>query len=377
MLEQQVTNRVIRLTPPVLSGEALLAQVVCTRPMREGCFNISTEARLGKKIVHCFGHGGAGLTTFLGSVAEALRLYQRDFAAAKTEPICVIGAGCMGLTAAIELARTGCTNLRIVAEEIYDTPSWRAGGYFAFVSIKTSPQEQQRLGAIGEETFKTFQRISRGEHPYLAKETLRYLPVYCGKGTDSGIEELSERKLLPPPEEVTLDFGSGVKHAHFQKYSTYYVETTLLMRQLMAEVKRLGIPIEKRRVEAFDELSEERIFNCSGLGGRELAHDARVKPVRGHLILLNALAGSQHMDYMIYTSVLQDGKKEYIYMFPKETAVSSEYLNGLACRGVLGGTFIPQADALTREELAELDAREFKKMLQRNQMFFHGIRDSV
>src|ERR1700722_17166042 len=247
MLPQE-TASVVKLKAPVLNTETVLQQITCTRPTREGEFNISTEVRQGKKIVNCYGHGGAGWTTLFGSVAEAIRLFEREFKASKEMPIHVIGAGCMGLTAAIELVRLGYHVTGITAKDIYDTASWRAGGYFAFVSVKTSPEEQEHLNAIGEETFKVYECIGQGKHPYLSKETARYLPVYCGKDTEAGIKDLAERKLLPPPEEVTLDFGNGVQHFNFLKYMTYYMDTTLLMKQLMAEVKRLGIPLKTGRV---------------------------------------------------------------------------------------------------------------------------------
>ena len=59
-------------------------------------------------------------------------------------------------------------------------------------------------------------------------------------------------------------------------------------------------------------------------------------------------------------------------MFPKRSTICK---NGKeeSCRGVLGGTFIEGVDKLTPEELAELDRREFKKMLDRTSLLFHGV----
>jgi hypothetical protein len=36
-------NQVVNLEPPVLSQETIATEIVCVRPMREGCFNISTQ----------------------------------------------------------------------------------------------------------------------------------------------------------------------------------------------------------------------------------------------------------------------------------------------------------------------------------------------
>ncbi len=60
----------------------------------------------------------------------------------------------MGLTAAIELTRQGYQVSGISTKELYDLCSWRAAGYFALVSVKTSPEEQGNLNEIGVENIQ-------------------------------------------------------------------------------------------------------------------------------------------------------------------------------------------------------------------------------
>src|SRR5271154_2014284 len=129
----------IKLVPPIISPDTISEQIVCTRPMRDGKFNISLEKQSGKMIVNCYGHGGSGWTTLFGSVNKAIQLFQNTHPN-KNIPIRIIGAGCMGLTTAIELDRLGYCVVGISAKSLYDTPSWRAAGYFALVSVKTSPE---------------------------------------------------------------------------------------------------------------------------------------------------------------------------------------------------------------------------------------------
>jgi len=100
--------------------------------------------------------------------------------------------------------------------------------------------------------------------------------------------------------------------------------------------------------------------------------DDSMIPVRGHLVTLNEEAGSAHMAYMIYTKVMQDGDEEYIYLFPKNSSVTPENTDGVSCAGVLGGSFIPHVDKLSVAEQIELDNAEFKRMLDRNCLFFNG-----
>ena len=54
---------------------------------------------------------------------------------------------------------------------------------------------------------------------------------------------------------------------------TYFMNTTVLMRQLTEEVKRREISVELNEINSFDDVAEEIIFNCSGLGGQKLNSD--------------------------------------------------------------------------------------------------------
>lgn len=365
---------IVQLTPPILNPETISQEVVCTRPMREGKFQISiekTEAPVSQTIVHCYGHGGSGWTTLFGSVNEAIALYESTHPSKET-PIRVLGSGCMGLTTAIELARLDYKVEGITAKDLYNIPSWKAAGYFALVSVKTSPEEQDHLNQIGMETFLTYRSIEKGAHPYLTKEAVRFMPVYCSEDTASGVEDLEAKGLIPPKRLVTLDFGNGMQQKNFVEYMTYFMNTTTLMQQLHSQVKAMGIALNLQEVKSFEEIPESVIFNCTGLGARELNQDEAMIDVRGHLLVLSDKAGNQHMDYMIYSKCLQNEAEEYIYMFPKDLSVTPQNPQGTSCRSVLGGTFIPHVQQLSQQEQAELDQKEFKKLIDRNHFFFYG-----
>jgi len=365
---------VVQLTPPLLNTETIRSEIACNRPMRIGRFNISKEDFSGEKgaktVINCLGHGGSGWTTLFGSVNQAIRLFEAT-QPNKIVPIRVIGAGCMGLTVAAELTRLGYKVAGITAKEFYDTASWRATGYFALVSVKTSPEEQENLNLIGMDTFRTYQQIEQNRHPFLFPDTVRMIPVYCSKETDSGVEDLEIRGLIPPREEVTLDFGNGVIYPDYVKYMTYFMDVTKIMRQLNIEVDRIGIPIEIKELNSFDEVDEAVVFNCSGLGGKVLNGDNNLVPVRGHLLLMDEKSGIDHMDYMIYTKD-PNAEGKYIYMFPKPRQVTLVEQEGYDCQGLLGGTFIPLKDGISQEEVAQIDRKSFEDLRHRNALFFTG-----
>lgn len=366
-------ERVEHLSPPIINDSTIDQHIACTRPMREGKFNISAEEKNGKILVHCYGHGGSGCTTSFGSVKRAIELFEERLGDRPKTPIRVIGKGYIGMTAAIELALRGYQVAGITAKEDYNIPSWKNAGYFALVSVQTDPQEQENLNMIGMSTFEEYKKIHEGKHPYITSECVRYIPVYCSADTESGVEDLEQKGLIPTREYVTLDFGNGVTHPHFVKYMTYFMDTTHIMLQLRDTVSRLGIPVEDKTIHSFDEIPESIVFNCTGLGAKALNNDDKMIAVRGHLLNLNLEAGSKHMDYMIYTKVHgEDGKDEYVYMFPKCLQVTSEHPQGKIANGTLGGTFIRNTDVLSASELEELDRVEFKKLLNRNLDFFWG-----
>jgi D-amino-acid oxidase len=363
--------KIVKLTPPRISAETIGEKIVCTRPMREDKFNISIEKKQSKTIIHCYGHGGSGWTTLFGSVNSALSLFEQT-QPNRNSAIRIIGAGCMGLAAAIELASRGYLVAGIFTKSLYDMPSWRTAGYFALVSVLTSATEEDSLFEMGLNTFKTYQKVEQGMHPYISCDAVHFLPVYCSTKTLTGLEKFAAQGVIPPPEPVSLDFGNGVKHHDHLKYMTYFLNTTELMQQMTAEISRLNIPIIEKTVHSFEEIQEKVIFNCSGIGAKELNEDDKMIPVRGHLMTLKSDAGHDHMKYMIYTTVMQEGKEEYVYLFPKDRIVLSENSKGIPCAGVLGGTFIAHANKLSIEDQKKLDAEEFQRLLDRHNLFFFG-----
>lgn len=361
----------IKLKPPYIHPRCFEKKIVCTRPMREEKFNISVEHKGSKTLVHCYGHGGSGWTTLFGSIKRALEQFSA-INRSKSQPVAILGAGCMGLLMAIELTRLGFSVSRIIASKIYDTPSWNAGSYFGLVSLKTSQEEIEVLKQIGLDTFDVYETIERGLHPYLPKQCVRLMPVYCSEETDSGVAELEKLRVIPSKESVILDFENGFEYHNFVKYITYFMDTTLLMEHLFAVVHKSGIPITLKMLNAFEEVEENILFNCTGMGSQQLNGDKVLIPVRGHLIALNQHAGSLHMDYMIYTLVDQDGKKEYVYSFPKNRIVTADQKRGIAIQGILGGSFLANIDQLPLEKQLEMDTIAFQRLSERNAAFFGG-----
>lgn len=360
-------EKVVKLTPPIISPKTIALEYSCMRPGREGGINISIEKRSDKTIINCYGHGGAGWTTLFGSVQKTIDLFENENPN-KDIPIRVLGSGCVGLTTAIELSRLGYNVAGIYTKNLYDMASWRAAGFFGLLAI----DDPKAIVPMAVKTFLTYQQIEKGQHPYIPKGAVELLPIYCTSDTENELAFLVEQNLVPPKESVSLEFDHGIKHKGFFKYLTYYMNTGILMKQLINEVKKLNIPLEVKEIHSYCEVSENMIFNCTGLGAEELNMDSKLNAIAGHLIALNEESGQGHMDYMLLTNVVQNGKKEALYMTPKCIIVTPDNPMGRNIFGVLGVTFIPHAEKLSSEQLRELDRIEFNKILDRASIFFSG-----
>lgn len=362
---------IVHLKAPIISEKTILKYVTCTRPKRQDGVNISIEQINQKQVIHCYGHAGFGWSTLFSSINQAIELFERH-ATDLNKPICILGSGCMGLTTAIELVRRGYTVSKIITKDLYDLCSWRAPGCFALDSTIMAGPEKENHKKMVFETFKVYQDVASGIHPYLKQEAVRFLPIYCMDGMYGGFVGLEEEGIIPSRETATLDFGNGVQHKNFVKFMTYFMDTALLMQQLHNEVTRLGISIEINTISSFDQVDENIIFNCTGLGSKELNSDTNMIPIRGHLIVLNEYAGNKHMNYMLFAKIEQNNAQENVHMFPKSFAVSSDYPQGVISYATLGGTFLPIDPAMTEQALAELDEREFNKLTDRLSLFFTG-----
>lgn len=349
------TQKIIKLTPPNLTAHGIKEKITCIRGHRERIFNVSMVQHNEKLIFHNYGQGGAGWTFLFGCVNESIRQFQEKCIADPSllnKPICVVGAGCYGLLTAVTLARAG-HQVRIVASDTHSIASYKAAGFF-FPRWRKCSNEQEiaTFLARGIESYKTYLAIIAGEHPFI-KRGPKLLPAYYGLNIDPGFEPYIAHNLVAQPERVTIDFGSKQYEAH--AYQTVFVNGGIIMQELLDNVSELKIPIIKTFINAFDEIPEEVIFNCSALGAKQLAHDARMVPVQGHLISLQNQESIDELQYMLNFKVVQTDaygtRDELIYFAPK-------------AEGILGITFKRGQESLTTNQ------HEFDRLLERCTRFF-------
>lgn len=314
---------------PRVSAENVIREVVGHRPFRPGGFVVRSEKFGDKTLVHNYGHGGAGITLSWGSSALAIRetrgMEQRDVA--------VIGSGVMGLTSARLLQDAGWNVTIYTRDMARHTTSNVAGGEWGPFSAHdpevSSPAFKSQL------EFAT--RISHHAHTNLGGQDygIRWMELYRLSDTlneEGDGEELAHyypyEGLLGPGEHP---FASRYAHTAL----TMMIEPGIFLRRLTEDVHQAGGRFVVRNFAAKEELlslPEPVLFNCTGLGARQLFGDEELTPAKGQLIYLPP---DPDVDYLTI-----GGGASNLYMFSRSDVV------------LLGGTFT-LGDWSTQPEPAE------------------------
>jgi glycine/D-amino acid oxidase-like deaminating enzyme len=299
------------LTPVNVAPGRVIRTVAGLRPFRASGFVVRAEALGDKRLVHNYGHGGAGITLSWGSSRLATQLGLPGHSG----PVAVIGAGVMGLTTARLVQEAGFPVTLYTEALTPDTTSNIAGGQISpfghFSDGQVTPEWRAQFAAAMDYSWRRFQIMVGDDYG------IRWLPTYqesanVGRWSDRfhpDARPLSRTEHPFPVESMV-------------RYNTMYVETGRFLRELTQDVQVAGGRIEVRKFTTpadIAALRERLVFNCTGLGSRELFGDKELHPVRGQLAILLP------QPEVRYAFAGQSG-----YMFPRADGI------------LLGGTFEPE-----------------------------------
>jgi len=281
------------------------------RPFRPSGFVVRADKLDDRLIVHNYGHGGAGITVSWGTAPLALD------EAAKTEfrDCAVIGCGVVGLSTARLLQESGYNPVIYAKAMPPLTTSNVAGGYWEPVTLYDSP----RLTPEFRRHFSEASRFAWRRYQLLAGEYygVRWLPVYAlsrDAPTEPNPESPMNEIAALHPESKQLTKAEHPFDVPFaSRKQSMLIEPSIYLNALIRDFELAGGRIVIREFKSPADvmtLSEKVIFNCTGLGARDLFKDEELTPIKGQLVFL---LPQPEIDYMM---IGPD-----IYMFPRHDGI--------------------------------------------------------
>lgn len=328
--------------PRVLVDDSRIIRTIAgLRPYRRSGFVVRAEPLGAKRLVHNYGHGGAGITLSWGSARLAVELGLPGHGG----PVAVLGAGVMGLSTARLVQEAGLPVTIYTAALPPDTTSNVAGGQFHpfgfYREASVTPEFKAQYRRALDYSWRRFQTMVGDDYG------IRWLPTFV----ESDSPDAREIANFPPINRLLSAAEHPFPLASVLRYDTLYVETGRYLRQMIRDLQIGGGAIRVKRFETPADiavLSESLVFNCTGLGAGKLFGDAELQPVRGQLAIL------EPQPEIRYAAVGGFG-----YMFPRADGI------------LLGGTFERDVWDTTPDPAA------IARILSSHKSFFDGLRCSA
>ncbi len=321
----------LMLAPVDVARDSIIRIDVGLRPFRPAGFVVRNEFLGDKTIIHNYGHGGGGVTLSWGTAELALEQ------APPVRRCAVLGCGAVGL-ATSRLAQERGMQVTIYAAALPpETTSNVAGAQwwpsYVYDEGELTPAFRAQFVRAAHLAYRRFQTLP-GEaygiswrRNYFVNDTP--FPEVPSADRSMALTDLCvECRSLEPHENPFY----GV---YTRQFDTMMIEPALYLPMLMRDVRDAGGRIVVRRFNTPADilrLSERVVFNCTGLGARDLFGDFELVPVKGQLVVL---LPQPEVTY----NMIGDG----IYAFPRRDGV---LLGGTEQRGVW--SLAPDQDDVTR-----------------------------
>ena len=304
----------------------------------------------GKKVYFNTGHGGSGVCLAPGCAMEAIRIFEEsnsNFDKGKT--IAVIGAGYSGLFVAKFLHEKGY-KVKVYAAQMPEkdymyngdpciTSLVAAGFWMPFGISMHNKKLYKKLVKDSWNYYYNNQFVLSGVSMRDAYEVSEKDPVQV----DTLLIELIGKSARV---EVTID---GKKYTPAWHYRTFLMDGNLLLNSIYEMLQSSEVNFENKQfnnLNEIEELEEEIIFNCSGLGSKALFNDD-ITPSLGQLIYLKDKV------FPCFFRGYIDKQKVCIYPGSRGTVIGLSRKDGV--------------------DVIDIDEEEQKRLLDRAQRFIESL----
>lgn len=185
--------------------------------------------------------------------------------------VTIVGAGVIGLTTGVLLQESGTDTKILTNRPVEGTTSNAAGGIWYPYNAPDDPEVEGWM----RDTLADLTRLA-DEQPTLVRrcEARQYF-----------VEEVPDPDWADMPDLFrhanAAELPAGRTHGWV--FSSVIIDTPPYLAWLRKRYEAAGGAIDLQSIESLDEL-DGQVFNCAGVGAKQIANDPKVFPIRGQVI---------------------------------------------------------------------------------------------